>query len=430
MTTPPYALSLTAAANAITENRLTAEALVASCLERIAVREPAVRAFVHYDPDAALLAARRLDSAPRKGLLHGIPVGIKDIIDTADMPTECNSPIYKGHRPMRDAACVARLRQAGAIILGKTVTTEFASSFAGPTRHPRDPERTPGGSSSGSAAAVGDLMLPLAIGTQTGGSVIRPAAFNGVIGYKPVWGHYDTTGVKPLSPALDTIGFMVRSLDDVPVVSAVLAGGEPPKPADVRNPRIALVRTAQWHLAGPETHSVLEDTAARLAAAGAIVRNVDLPEPFGRLEALQRILSAEGAAQSFQHEWANHRDKLSEGFQKLVRRGLEAPAAERAESNAVVERCRQQLPGLFEAGELILTPSAPGEAPIGLKSTGDSVFNRAWTALRVPCLTIPVADGPNSLPLGVQLVDPHGGEERILGVARWVARALALPLFD
>jgi Asp-tRNA(Asn)/Glu-tRNA(Gln) amidotransferase A subunit family amidase len=167
-----------------------------------------------------------------------------------------------------------------------------------------------------------------------------------------------------------------------------------------------------------------------LAAAGAIVRNVDLPEPFGRLEALQRILSAEGAAQSFQHEWANHRDKLSEGFQKLVRRGLEAPAAERAESNAVVERCRQQLPGLFEAGELILTPSAPGEAPIGLKSTGDSVFNRAWTALRVPCLTIPVADGPNSLPLGVQLVDPHGGEERILGVARWVARALALPLFD
>jgi amidase len=428
MKKPHHTLSISAAVAAMAKGDLTAEALVASCLERIAAREPAVQAFVRYDADAALAAARRLDKGPPAGALHGIPVGIKDIIDTEDMPTECNSPIYAGHRPARDAVCVARLRHAGAIVVGKTVTTEFASSVPGPTRHPRDPERTPGGSSSGSAAAVGDFMVPLAIGTQTGGSVIRPAAFNGVIGYKPAWGLYDSTGVKPLAPLLDTVGFMVRSLDDVPIVSGVLAGGAPPKPAEVRQPKLAVVRTAQWHLAGPETQKLIEATGARLAEAGAAVRRADLPEPFGRLEALQRIMMAEGAAGAFQREWAEQRDKLSPSFQRLVRRGLETPAADRAEANAIVAQCRRELPDLFEPGEIILTPSAPGEAPVGLQSTGNSVFNRAWTALRVPCLTIPVADGPNGMPLGVQLIDPQGGEERLLGVAGWAARALGLPL--
>jgi Asp-tRNA(Asn)/Glu-tRNA(Gln) amidotransferase A subunit family amidase len=272
-------------------------------------------------------------------------------------------------------------------------------------------------------------MLPLAIGTQTGGSVIRPSAYNGVIGYKPAWGTYDTTGVKPLSPALDTIGFMVRSLDDVPIVSGILADVAPPKPADVSKPRIALVRTAQWHLAEPETHNALEEAASRLSKAGAVVREVALPEPFTRLEALQRILSAEGAAESFAYEWKNHRQKLSGAFQKLIQRGLDTPATECAEANSTVQECRKRLPSLFESGEMILTPSAPGEAPLGLKSTGNSVFNRAWTALRVPCLTLPISDGPNGLPLGVQFVDPHGGEERILGAARWSARALDLSLF-
>jgi Asp-tRNA(Asn)/Glu-tRNA(Gln) amidotransferase A subunit family amidase len=428
MKTPPHTLSISAAVSAMAKGDLTAEALVASCLERIAAREPDVRAFVRYDAEAALAAARRLDQTAPAGPLHGSPVGIKDIIDTEDMPTECNSPIYRGHRPARDAVCVARLRQAGAIVLGKTVTTEFASSVPGPTRHPRDPQRTPGGSSSGSAAAVGDLMVPLAIGTQTGGSVIRPAAFNGVVGYKPAWGLYDSTGVKPLAPQFDTVGFMVRSLDDVPIVSGVLAGAAPPKPADVGQPKIAVVRTAQWHLAGPETQKLIEVTATRLGEAGASVRRLDLPEPFGRLEALQRVMMAEGAAGAFQREWAEQRDKLSDSFQRLVRRGLETPAADRAEANATVERCRRELPGLFEAGEMILTLAAPGEAPVGLQSTGNSVFNRSWTALRVPCLTIPVTDGPNGMPLGIQFVDPHGGEERLLGVAGWAARALGLPL--
>ena len=429
MKKPPHTLSISGAAAAIAKGDLSAEALVRSCLERVAAREPAVHAFVCLDGDAALATARRLDREPPAGPLHGIPVGIKDIIATVDMPTECNSPIYKGYRPARDAVCVARLRQAGAIVLGKTVTTEFASSVPGPTRHPRDPERTPGGSSSGSAAAVGDQIVPLAIGTQTGGSVVRPAAFNGVVGYKPAWGLYDATGVKPLAAQLDTVGFMVRSLDDVPIVSGVLAGGAPPKPAETARPKLAVIRTAQWHFAGPETQKLIETTAARLTDAGAIVRRIDLPEPFGRLESLQRVLMAEGAAAAFRHEWAEHRDKLSESFQRLVRRGLETPEAERAEASALVERCRRELPRLFEPGEVILTPSAPGEAPVGLASTGNSVFNRAWTALRVPCLTIPAADGPNGMPLGIQLVDPHGGEEALLGAARWAARALSLPLF-
>jgi amidase len=429
MSQKPHTLSVTAAASAIAAGHLTSEALVASCLDHIAEREAAVSAFVFYDPDAALDAARQLDKTPATGPLHGIPVGIKDIIDTADMPTQCNSPIYAGHRPSRDATCVARLRKAGAIILGKTVTTEFASTTPGPTRHPRDPERTPGGSSSGSAAAVGDTMLPLALGTQTGGSVIRPSAFNGVVGYKPAWGLYDTAGVKPLAVALDTLGFMVRSLDDVALVSGVLADRPATIPTTVDGPKIAVVRTADWDVADPETQALLEDTAGRLAAAGAAVRDVTLPEPFDGVGAAQRLMMAEGAAHAFQHEWATHRDKLSAPFQALMKRGLETPASEQAAANACVVQCRAQLPDLFDPQEVILTPSAPGEAPLGLQSTGNSIFNRSWTALRVPCLTIPVRDGPNGLPLGVQFVEPHGNEADLLGTARWAARALELPLF-
>ena len=429
MSQKPHTLSVTAAATAIAAGNLTSEALVASCLERIAEREPAVLAFAHYDADAALAAARRLDGMTPSGPLHGIPVGIKDIIDTADMPTECNSPIYAGHRPAQDATCVARLRRAGAIILGKTVTTEFASTHPGPTRHPRNPERTPGGSSSGSAAAVGDTMLPLALGTQTGGSVIRPSAFNGVVGYKPAWGLFDTAGVKPLAVALDTIGFMTRSLDDVPLVSGVLADRPAVTPAAVENPKIAVVRGGEWDQADPEMQALLEDTAARLGAAGAAVRDVAFPEPFGQIAAIQRVLMAAGAADAFQHEWATSREKLSDPFQTLVATGLKITDAEKTEAAAVAEQCRARLPDLFDTNEIILTPSAPGEAPLGLHSTGNSVFNRVWTTLHVPCLTIPVQDGANGLPLGVQFVEPRSDEANLLGNARWAAHALDLPLF-
>jgi Asp-tRNA(Asn)/Glu-tRNA(Gln) amidotransferase A subunit family amidase len=426
---PPYELSITAASAAFTAGELTPKALLESCLDRISEREAAVGAFVRYDAEAAIDTARRLGESHGTGPLYGIPVGIKDIIDTADMPTECNSPIYKGHRPTQDAVCVARLRKAGAIILGKTVTTEFASTFPGPTRHPRDSTRTPGGSSSGSAAAVGDCMLPLALGTQTGGSMIRPSAFNGVVGYKPAWGLFDTTGVKPLSVGLDTIGFMVRSLDDVPVVSGVLADRTPSVPVAVETPKIAVVRSANWDSADPETQSLLDETAERLKKAGAIVRDVALPEPFDQVGPGQRIVMAYQAAEAFEHEWANHRDALSGSFRSLIERGLEVSAAERVEVMATFEQCRAQLPDLFAPGEIILTPSAVGEAPIGLHSTGDSVFNRTWTALHVPCLTVPVTDGPHGMPLGVQFVDPHGNEATLLGTARWAAQALDLPLF-
>lgn len=429
MKDPPYELSITAASAAFTAGELTPEALLESCLDRISEREAAVGAFVRYDAEAAIDAARRLGESHGASPLYGIPVGIKDIIDTADMPTECNSPIYEGHRPAQDAICVSRLRKAGAIILGKTVTTEFASSFPGKTRHPRDSSRTPGGSSSGSAAAVGDFMLPLALGTQTGGSVIRPSAFNGVVGYKPAWGLYDTTGVKPLASGLDTIGFMVRSLDDVPVVSSVLADRAPSVPISVEKPKIAFVRTADWESADPETQSLLEETAARLEKAGAEIRDVVLPEAFGHVGPGQRVIMAKEASQAFQHEWANHRDALSDGFRSMIERGLETSGAEAADTIATVQQCRAQLPELFAAGEIILTPSAVGEAPVGLQSTGNSVFNRAWTALHVPCLTIPVTNGPHGMPLGVQFVDPHGDESTLLGTARWAARALDLPLF-
>lgn len=427
--TRPNEMSITAASAAIAGGELTPEALIESCLERIAEREPAVEAFANYDGEAALEAARQLPKSHGSGPLYGIPVGIKDIIDTADLPTECNSPIYKGHRPEKDAVCVARLRAAGAIILGKTVTTEFASTFPGPTRHPRDSTRTPGGSSSGSAAAVGDCMLPLALGTQTGGSMIRPSAFNGVVGYKPAWGLFDTTGVKPLAVGLDTIGFMVRSLDDVPVVSGVLADRAPTVPVAVENPKIAFVRSADWDKADPETQTLLEETAERLGNAGAVVRDVALPEPFDRVSPGQRTVMAYQAAEAFEYEWTHHRDALSESFRSLVEKGLAVSATERTEVMAVLEQCRAQFPDLFAPGEVILTPSAVGEAPLGLHSTGDSVFNRTWTTLHVPCLTVPVTDGPHGLPLGVQFVDPRRDEASLLGTARWAAQALDLPLF-
>src|SRR6059058_4948125 len=266
----PLSLSARAAAQEIAAGRLKAEALTTACLHRIAAREPVVGAWHHLDPEAALAVARHCDASPPSGPLHGIAIAVKDLIDTVDMPTGYGSAIYEGHRPAADAACVALARAAGAIVLGKTVTTEFACFAAGKTANPHDPAHTPGGSSSGSAAAVADFMVPLAIGTQTGGSVIRPAAYCGVVGFKASYSLFPPAGMHPNTESLDTVGIMARSVEDIALFRAALMAipYDPPAMPE-RSPRLALCRTPHWDRALPDGKAVLEEAAVRLRAAGA-----------------------------------------------------------------------------------------------------------------------------------------------------------------
>src|SRR3954452_1681416 len=286
----PLSLSAHQAAREIAAGRLRAEALVSACLERIAAREPIVGAWHYLDPEAALDAARRCDRSAPSGPLHGVPIAVKDLIDTADMPTGYGSAIYAGHRPATDAACVALARAAGAIVLGKTVTTEFACFTPGKTANPRHPAHTPGGSSSGSAAAVADAMAPLAFGTQTAGSVIRPAAFCGIVGYKPSFGTIPRAGVKMLCDSLDTVGTMARSVADAAFFAGIVAGR--PELRDIAlpeaPPRFGLYRTPMWDEAGPEVATALDHARAALERAGARVEEIAVPEQHRRLTEAQQ----------------------------------------------------------------------------------------------------------------------------------------------
>jgi len=404
---------------------MSCEAMIRGHLARIDAREGEVGAWVYVDGEAALAEARALDASPRRGALHGLAIGVKDIIDTADMPTEYGSPIYKGHRPVRDAACVQRLKAAGAIILGKTVTTEFAFVHPGRTRHPLDPGCSPGGSSSGSAAAVADGMVPVALGTQTGGSTIRPAAFCGVVGYKPGFGRFPSDGMKPLAPSLDTIGLMARTVDEVARVGAVLAGEPISAPASFLlqdPPRLALCHTPYAAQAEPQAIARLDVVASRLARAGARVRDQELPGMFAELDRLHRVIMSHETAQSMAHEWRTARDRLSPGMSEFIERGLSTSTQAVAAARAHVEACKAALPGLLGDDELILTLPAAGEAPVGLASTGNAVFCRMWTLLGVPCLTLPAGCGERGLPLGVQLVG--GPESSLFAVASWTAQRL------
>jgi len=390
--------------------------------------EGEIGAWAWLDHEAALAQARALDAGATRGALHGMAVGIKDVIATADMPTEYNSPIYAGHRPAADAEVVRRLRSAGAIILGKTVTTEFAFMAPGRTRNPHDLSCTPGGSSSGSAAAVASGMVPVALATQTGGSTIRPAAFCGVIGYKPAFGRYPTTGLKHLSPSLDTIGLHARDLDILARVSAVLAGATPVhEPIIAARPRIVLARTHHDGEAEEQAIRRVEQAAEAARNAGAEVRELMLPALFTEIEPLSRLIMSYEAAQSLAHEWAHARDKLSSDLVSFIAHGLAHTENERAAASEQVTAGQALMDTLLADDELLLMAPAAGEAPLGLASTGNAAFNRLWTMLGVPCITLPAGRGVRGLPLGVQLVARNrlGGEQALLARARWVQKTLA-----
>lgn len=419
-------ISAADAARALAAGKLTSEALVAACLERIKQREDAVRAWAFIDPELALKQARQCDREAPKSRLHGIPVGVKDVIDTCDMPTEYGSPIYRGHRPACDAACVAQVREAGGVILGKTVSTEFATRHPNKTRNPHNLGHTPGGSSSGSAAAVADCMVPIAFGTQTSSSTIRPAAFCGVIGYKPTFNLINRAGLKFLSESLDTLGLLTRTVEDAALMVETLAGlPETPFTAVATlKPRVGFCRTPYWSQADAASQANLERAAQVLAAAGATVSAVDLTSEFSKLAETQITVSAYEFFRALTHERTRFPQLISASLTARIAAGGKVTRSQYEKGLALAERCRQRIADTLRDYDVLLAPSAPGEAPSGLGGTGDPIFGLMWTLLLLPCLTLPYGKGPTGLPLGVQVIGRHGGDAALLVNAEWIRRTL------
>jgi amidase len=423
MTDPTAPLTATAAVAAIAAGRLTAVDFVEACLARIAEREAVVQAFAMVDIEGARQAAECLDKQGPGGPLHGVPVGFKDIIATAGLATQYNSPIYAGYVPGQDASVVALSRVAGGIVLGKTVTCEFANRAPGPTTNPHDRTRTPGGSSSGSAAAVAAGMVPLAVGTQTSGSVIRPASFCGVHGFKGSWGEISYAGTKLTSGTLDTIGIYARCLDDIALYRAVLTDTRPVKLArgNVAAPRIGLLRTAFASQAGPGSFEALEAVAGAAAKAGAVVSEFALPPHFNGLNDAVRWISAWEGSRSLAWEKSFHRDRISPDLRYGRIADGEACSPELYTAQArLAERCRLEFDAVFDDVDVLLTLASPGEAPVGLQFTGSAVFNGSFTALHAPCVTLPGHKGPNGMPIGVQLVGKRSSDRGLLDIAAWV----------
>ena len=415
-------LSATDAAHKLGTRAITAAALLNDCIERIRERESVVHAWTHLALDEAMQRARELDAGPISGLLHGLPIAVKDLFDTFDMPTGYGSPIYAGHRPASDAASVALARAAGAIVVGKTVTTEFATFHPGPTCNPHDARHTPGGSSSGSAAAVADWMVPLAFGTQTAGSIVRPAAYCGAVGYKPTFGTICRVGVKLISDTLDTVGGFARSVPDVALFAAALSGRDELAISRATSdaPRIGVCRTFEWDRARPETTTLFDDVGKRLRASGANVRDVTLPADFAGLAAAQVTIMVRDVAQSLSYERLVRRDALSAEMITMIDAGLAVSPAQYDSARSLATRCRAMLPQVFEGLDVLIAPSAPGEAPAGVGATGDPLFNRMWTLLHVPCVHVPIARSPGGLPLGVTVVGPIGRDRETLLGADWI----------
>jgi Asp-tRNA(Asn)/Glu-tRNA(Gln) amidotransferase A subunit family amidase len=399
------------------------EDVVRACLERIDDREKHVHAWAFLDREHALKQARALDrSGPRGQPLFGIPIGVKDVIDTADMPTQMGSSLYQGHRSGSDAACVALARAAGAMILGKTVTCEFAGMSPGPTTNPHNKAHTPGGSSSGSAAAVADFMVPLALGTQTGGSVLRPASFCGVFGFKPTFGAFNRRGMFPAAESLDTIGVFARSIADIEILSTVLElGAESPAARLDRRPRIGLCRTPMWEKAQPETVAAVENAAEQLERAGAPITPVTLPDSFAELRhAARETINNYERAGAMAHEWNTNPESISPVLRKRIEIGSRMPRSEYLQGIRLGEECRAKLPQVFADFDALLAPCVNGEAPRGLQATGDPSFQTIWTILHTPSIALPTHRGPHGLPVGIQLVAPRYADRQLLACAQWV----------
>jgi Asp-tRNA(Asn)/Glu-tRNA(Gln) amidotransferase A subunit family amidase len=424
-------LTATEALALIRKGAIASEDLIRSCLSRIEEREPNIGAWEYLDPSLAIRQARERDSLSSESsvgsLLHGIPVGIKDICDTADMPTCYGSRARLGHRPAVDAVCVAHTRAAGGVILGKTVTTEFAGRYAGKTSNPRDIRRTPGGSSSGSAAAVADCMIPLAIGTQTGGSVIRPAAYCGVFGYKPSFGHLSFEGIHHGAETFDTVGCIARSIDDIKLYRSVLMGfvkseTQPQPPG--RPLRIGYCRTPKWTEADAAVRSLIDSAAERLSSAGAIVTELALPDEFNSLYELTANLFAVEYCRSITPERLQAPENLSSAIMAMVEMAEGILPETYLEGLERLDALRFAINAVLAPYDVILTPSTGSEAPMGHESTGPVTFTILWQALSLPSLTMPAFEGPANMPVGVQIVGKRHKDSQLLGHAEWIWQQL------
>lgn len=420
MTDTPFCPTVSEALAGLRDGSLTAQGVLDACFARVRAREADVGAWETLDE----AAARRIAGMNLVGPLAGLPVGVKDIIDTVDLPTGYGSKAFVGHRPVADAACVAALRYAGAVVMGKTVSTEFASMHPGRTRNPHDLGHTPGGSSSGSAAAVADGMVPVALGTQTAGSVIRPGSFCGVVAYKGSFGWTDTTGIHPLAPSFDTLGFYARAVADIAPVRAALAKDARDR-ATARKPMIGLCRTPQWDQAGPGTKRVVESAFEKLRASGATTFEVVCPPSWDDLVETHRRFMLREMPAVFGTIVAKHGDNISQGFKDQVAEGASITAREAATLAQAITDRRGDFARMIGRGEIWLTPAAPDEAPQGIERTGDPLFNRLWTLLGGPLMSIPAGKGAKGLPIGVQLVGAPGADNDLLDAAAWVEAALA-----
>lgn len=422
-----WELSASAASRRMAAGQLTSEAYTRALLARIAEREPQVHAWAHVDTELALAQARACDRAPRRSPVHGIPVGVKDVINTRDQPTAHNSPLYQGHQPHEDANCVGVLRAAGAVILGKTTTLEFAcGGQLPPTRNPHDLQRTPGGSSSGSGAAVADGMVPLALATQTGGSTIRPAAFCGVYGFKPTFGRLSFEGAKHYSPHLDTIGLMGRSAQDLALLGEVyrLARADELAPCPVRGLHIAVCETPMWDQADPEAQAALHAAAQRLAQAGARIAPLVLDDAFAPINQQQDTIMQDGGRGAFLPEYLAFPDRLHAEFRRKVENQFGHTAQQMRDVLDAAALRRIDFERASAPFDAVLTLSAPGIAPAGIDTQGMATFNRMWTALHVPCINIPGMRAANGMPIGMQLVQRRYEDARLLQVAQAVAGVL------
>lgn len=411
-------------ARRIEDGKLTPAAVVDLCARTIEAREAEIGAFVTLDIDAARKLAQDEGARLSRSPLRGLPVGVKDIFDTADLPTSYGSPIYADHRPRADAALVTMIRRAGGLIPGKTVSTEFASLVPAKTRNPWNPAHTPGGSSSGSAAAIAAGMLPLAIGSQTGGSVIRPAAFCGVAGYKPSYAILPTVGMKCFSWQLDTVGLFAAGVADVAFAAAAISGRDLRVDSDAAAPRIALVRTHIWNEASEAMQSAVQRAARMAEKAGAKVKDLALPPILEEAHRIHGTVQDYEAYRALAFEYDRHRDKIA----PLLREQLDRAAAITHDAYDAARRittgARRALGELMADADVLLTPSAPGAAPQGLGATGSPTFNRLWTLMGTPCVNVPGLADAAGLPLGVQIVGGFGRDQGTLAAALFLERAI------
>jgi Asp-tRNA(Asn)/Glu-tRNA(Gln) amidotransferase A subunit family amidase len=399
----------------------SAEEVVRSCLARIDEREQLICAWTEVDRDAAVLS--RAISA-HSGPLCGVPFGIKDVIDSSTLTTEMGSKLYEGHRARFDASCVATAKQSGAIALGKTVTAEFAGTQPTRTRNPHDIERTPGGSSSGSAAAVADFMVPFAFGTQTGGSVLRPAAFCGIVGFKPSFGLYSTSGVKTAAHSFDTIGLLARSVDDVALLHSVFMNASAQPTVTTDRPILGIFRSHLWETVTDDAKAQFERAAMTAAENGAKLVEIATPAGFETITTHRAIINAFERAHGLAAEWTASGNDFSRQSREVYERGIALTGDDYLAARHRVDEFRRQMDTALKDIDALITPTTSGEAPVGLAYAGDPRLQELWTMLHLPSITIPAGAGEHGMPIGLQLVGRRYADRDLLGLSSWLSRRI------